>query len=214
MAKTNMILLTVQKINQITQSTTFQMLFDPEKMLQIKLNKAGTAVEFSYPDDLTDPKNPTYTLYEVTAATLASVQSAMNSNSAPGKTFQIGVIDFALGHAGTGTYNIKDLNGNDIILPANSRVHNGYMETVTTFTGATATIALGYTPDGTTTAILGTTTATTLTAGTKTALTPVGTAAGASAKTTAPRQVILTVATAALTAGKAYVFLEIVTTAA
>lgn len=203
----NLILLTISKVGG-QSVTAFTTVLNPAFMGAPVAD--GTGVRFLYADPtLSEP-------VEYTAAniTLSQLVSQVNAQTVPGKQGIVGVIDFALGHAAQGTYNIKDLNGNDIVIPANSRVHNGYMETVTTFTGASATIALGYTPDGTTTAILGTTTATTLTAGTKTALVPVGTAASATAKTTAARNLILTIATANVTAGKAYVYLEIVSTGA
>jgi hypothetical protein len=144
--------------------------------------------------------------------TLTTLQGLINTNAPQGKTAFVAVIDFALGHSAIGTYDLKDASGNPIILPLNSRVAHGYLETVTTFTGVTASIAVGYPVDATTTAVLPTTTATTLTAGTKTALTPVNTAATATAKTTAGRALQLTIATAAVTAGKAYLYIDVVTT--
>lgn len=201
-----MILLTVVRDGGSVVNSV-QELFNPERMFNIKVQPSGN-IGFDYPRENGFPR-----YVEVSGITsLTALQGLINSNAPQGKTTLIGVIDFALGMAATGTYDIKDVNGNVLVLPANTRVHNGYLETVTTFTGATATIAVGFPVDGTTTAILGTTTATTLTAGTKTALTPVGTAASATAKTTAARNVQLTIATAALTAGKAYLFIDIVTT--
>lgn len=194
------ILLTIAKVGG-SPVTAYQELFIPDRMQAIR--QEGSGVRFIYDGNE----------YTTSSLTLAQLEAQMNNESVAGKICLVGVIDFALGHAATGSYTLKDVNGNALVIPDNSRVHSGFMETETTFTGASATIALGYTPDGTTTAILNTTTATTLTAGTKTALTPVGTAATASAKTTAARNITLTIATAALTAGKAYVYLEIVTTA-
>lgn len=203
----NLILLTISKVGGVSV-TAFTTILNPAFMGVTSAD--GTGVRFLYSDP-TLPEPVEYTAADITQSQLVS---QINAQTIPGKIGIVGVIDFALGHAAAGTYNIKDQNGNDIVLPANCRVHDGYMETVTTFTGATATLALGYTPDGTATAILNTTTATTLTAGTKTALTPVGNAATATAKTTAARNLILTIATAPVTAGKAYVYLEIVVTGA
>lgn len=88
----------------------------------------------------------------------------------------------------------------DMAIPNKFIVYGGYVDIITTLVGATATIAIGL---NTTTDIKAATAVASYTAGIL-AIIPVSTAASA-VKATADRIPTITIATAALTAGKMYV---------
>lgn len=96
-----------------------------------------------------------------------------------------------------------------VALPNKAVVTNGWFHVTTLFVGATATIALGLV---TTTDLLGATAIATFGSTGFHAMIPVGTAATFVASTLATQKMTMTVATAALTAGKAVFVLEYIVT--
>ena len=114
---------------------------------------------------------------------------------------------------------LTDINGNAFLLPNHSYVVRSWYEVITTFTSAGAdagTIALGYDTDGAAAvkaAIAISDGTNPWDAGNHEGI-QVGTVAAFGAKTTDNRAVEATVAVDALLAGKLYLFIEYVTTAA
>ena len=89
-------------------------------------------------------------------------------------------------------------------IPANIIILDGYYDVVTTFVGATNTVSLGF--ETTTDLLAATAIATYGTIG-RHAVLPVDTAAS-SLKTTVARQLVITIATANVTAGKMFICLR------
>lgn len=209
----NLIVLTVTKENGNTVS--FSQQFNPEIMREVKINDAGTALSFSYP-------NATgWDSYESTSYTSLSVfNSAVTLASPSGTQTYVGVFDPSANTSqrAIGSHNFLDSNGNALILPDNTRVWDGYYEVITTFTSATdaGTISLDIATDD----VAGIFAATAISSGTTwdaaapKAIIQVGTIAAISEKTNsaAGRAVQATVAVEALTAGKVYLVLFCVTT--
>ncbi len=115
-----------------------------------------------------------------------------------------GVWDFAVQGGAVSSINLKDDLGNDCILPNGAIVVNGTIDILTAMASAgnAGTMALGL---NTTTDLKAAVDADTLSG--LVATIPVGTAA-TSVKLTAQRQLKLTIATEALTAGKIAVYLQ------
>lgn len=105
--------------------------------------------------------------------------------------------DFAVQGGAIGTITLAPY------IPANVIVYGGFFDVVTTFTGATNTLAIGL---NTTTDLLAATAIATYGTIGMHAIIPVATAAAA-VKSTAQRQIVLTLATAAVTAGKLFLYL-------
>lgn len=117
-----------------------------------------------------------------------------------------GIYDFSTRGGAVGTYNLYDEDGNVVALPSGAIITQVYVDIVTAFTstGGTGTIALTANSSGDLLAAVDADTLSGVNAGI-----PVGTAA-TMVKTTADRNLSLAVATAALTAGKAHVFVDYV----
>lgn len=115
-----------------------------------------------------------------------------------------GVWDFAVQGGAVGTLNLLDDMGNDCILPSDAIVVNGTIDVLTGMTsaGGAGTVALGLNTNVDIKAAVDADTLSGLVA-----TIPVGTAA-TSVKLTAQRQLKLTIAVEALTAGKIAVFLQ------
>lgn len=115
-----------------------------------------------------------------------------------------GLYDFSVLGGAIGSY---DLLASTDVIPNKAVVTNVYFDILTAFTstGGTGTIALGL---NTTIDLLAAVDADTLSTGLNAGI-PVGTAATMK-KATADRNLVLTIATAAITAGKAVVFVEYV----
>lgn len=204
----------ISRGGQTLPGTGTGMLFNPDKILGAPI-ALSTGVQFTYPDERGLPVDfitDTYT-------TLVQLTDAINSNTASASRWYVGIFN-ATGGRATGTHNLVDLNGNLFTIPGNSRVVNGYYEVTTTFTSATdaATIALSIATDD----VAGLKAAIAISNGANPydsgaalkVLIQDGTVGNASEKTTAERAIQAVVATEALTAGKMYVALEVVTTAA
>lgn len=211
----NLIVLTVTKMNGDTV-TSFSQQFFPELMRDVKINSAGTALSFAYP-------NATgWDSYESTSYTSLSVfNSAVTLASPSGTQTYVGVYDPSANTSqrAIGSHNFLDANGNALILPDNTRVWDGYYEVITTFTSATdaATISLDIATDdvaGLKAAIAISNGANPWDAAAPAAIIQVGTVAAISEKTNSAsgRAVQATVAVEALTAGKVYLVLFCVTT--
>lgn len=112
--------------------------------------------------------------------------------------------DFAVSGGAIGSYKLLDENGDNVILPIKAIITQVYIDIVTAFTstGGTGTIALSANSSGDLKAAVDADTLSGVVAGI-----PVGTAASM-VKLTAERQILLEVATAALTAGKLNCFVE------
>lgn len=112
--------------------------------------------------------------------------------------------DFAVqGGATAGGKTLYPVNGSEGSVPAGSVVTGGVIDVLTAFAGATATVAFALEGAGD---ILATTAITGLTLNAKLDVVPDSTGTTA-VKTSAARSVVMTIATAALTAGKARVTL-------
>lgn len=194
--------------------TAYDQLFDPSKMIDVKLNSGATGIMFLYPSG----PNAEEISFESTSITTISGLAALVNLSAPsGTQTYIGVFDPSANSSQRtiAAHNLLDVNGNAIVIPDNSRVWDGFYEVVTTFTSATdaATISIGIPTDDVAgiLAAAAISTGTTWDAGAPKAIIQVGTVAAISEKTTAARNVNMTVAVEVLTAGKVYVYLEVVT---
>ncbi len=193
--------------------TAFDQLFDPAKMGQIRLNATSTGISFRYPDET----GALISFESTSITTIAGLQALINLAAPSGTQTYIGVFDPSAnaGQRAIQAHNVLDVNGNPLILPDNSRVWDGYYEVITTFTSATdaATISLGLPTDDVAGIFAATaiSTGTTWDAAAPKAIIQVGTIAAIGEKTTAARAVQATVAIEALTAGKVYIYLEVVT---
>lgn len=210
----NVILLTVTKKGGDTQN--YQQLFNFADMKDVKLNDASTGIEFRYGSEGGVPVE-----YESTSYTsLSALGAAVNSNAPSGMFAVVGVYDPSANatQRATGAHNLLDINGNAIVLPDNTRVWDGYYEVITTFTSPTtddATLSIGIPTDdaaGIVAAVAIDDGGNPWDAGAPKALIQVGTIAAISEKTTAARNVVITVGVEAITAGKMYVVLFCVTT--
>jgi hypothetical protein len=117
------------------------------------------------------------------------------------------VYDFAVNAGAIGTLNLKDDQGTEILFPDNMIVTQAYIDpyTAMTSTGGTGTIALSVVgADDLLAAVDADTLSTTITAGV-----PVGTAA-TMVKLTSALPLVLTIGTAALTAGAFNFYVEFV----
>lgn len=210
----NAILLTVTA-RQGALGTTYQQIFTPSLMGDLKLNDAGTGISFSYGEE-----NGSKVVYESTSYTSLSALSAAINISAPSGMFAlVGVYDPSANASqrGTGAHNLLDVNGNALVLPDNTRVWDGYYEVITTFESPTtddATLSIGIPTDDAAgiVAAVAIDTGTPWDAAAPKALIQVGTIAAISEKTTAARNVVVTVGVEAVTAGKLYVVLFCITT--
>lgn len=201
------VLVTLTKENGNTVSKT--KLLHVDKILDAETS--GTKVLISYQGDDGRQELLTGTL------TLAELNNAINNLPTPGARELIGVFDCTGGGKTAGAYNFKDLAGNDLVIPDNSRIIDGFYEVTTTFTSATdaATISLGIPTDD----VAGVKAATAISTGTTydaaapKAVIQDGTLTNISEKTTADRPFQATVAVETVTAGVMYVWLKIITTA-
>ena len=193
-------------------AVSYAQLFDPAKMEKIRLNTAGDAIKFAY-------EGVTYESESV--STLTALQNLVNTNAPSGMQTYVGVFDPSANTSErTATaHNLKDVQGNDILIPANTRVIGGYYDVITTFTSPTtddATISVGFLTDD----AAGIVAATAIDAGGNVwdagihAIIQVGSAATHSEKTTASRNVTVTIGVEAVTAGKFIMYLACVTTPA
>lgn len=205
----NQVLLTIARYSG-DDVTDFQQIFNPADMKGVKLNSAGTAIEFRY--DAGDGKGPQ--TYLTTALTLADLQNSMNTASAGGNQVFIGRINSTSGF-GIGAHDVLDANGNAIVIKDNSRVWAGFYEVITTFTSATdaATISLDIATDD----VAGLKAATAISTGTTydatgapVLLIPQQSVGTISEKTTGDRKLQYTVAIEAVTAGAMIVFIEVI----
>lgn len=211
----NFIVLSITKLGGDVV-TAFDELFNPSKMVKIRLNSAGTGISFLYPNE----KHELVEYWSTSITTVAGVQALINVAAPSGTQTYIGVFDPSANASqrAIGSYNLLDVNGNSIILPDNSRVWDGYYEVITTFVSAGAdagTLALGIATDdvdGIKAAIAISNGANPWDAAAPAAIIQVGTIAAISEKTTAARAVQVAVAGQVLTAGKLYVYIEVVTT--
>jgi hypothetical protein len=114
--------------------------------------------------------------------------------------------DFAVDAGAVGSINLKDQNGELAVLPTGAIIKQVMVSIVTAFTstGGTGTIALTANSAGDLLAAVDADTLSGISSGI-----PVGTAA-TMVKLTAQRQLIMAIATAALTAGKADFYIEYV----
>lgn len=143
--------------------------------------------------------------FGVPIAMEGSARTSSNGSSGP-KLVAQATLD-ATGGQAQGTVNLG------VSLPKDAVVTRSWLEVTTSFTsGGAATVALGIATDDAT-GILGATAMAGLAAGFVEGVQD-GTAANFSTKTTAERELIATIATADLTAGKLNLFVEYVTSAA
>lgn len=196
--------------------SAFDELFDPSRMVKIRLNSAGTGISFFYPNE----KKELVEYWSTSVTTIAGLQALINLAAPSGTQTYIGIFDPSANSSqrAIAAHNLKDVNGNDLILPDNSRVWDGYYEVITTFASAGAdagTISLGLPVDdvaGIKAAIAISDGSNPWDAAAPAAIIQVGTIAAIGEKTTAARAVQATVAGQVLTAGKLYLYLEVVTT--
>jgi hypothetical protein len=205
----NFINLTVTKYDGDTAN--YGQDFYPPDMKNIKLNATSTGISFSYEGHT----------YESTSYTsLSAFAAAVNTSAISGITAVVGVYDPSANttQRATGAHNLLDVNGNAIVLPDNTRVWDGYYEVITTFTSPTtddATLSIGIPTDdaaGIVAAVAIDDGGNPWDAGAPKAIIQVGTIAAISEKTTAARNVVVTVGVEAVTAGKMYVVLFCITT--
>ncbi len=209
----NVILLTITKRGGDTAN--YQQLFNFADMKDVKLNEASTGIEFRYGSEGGVPVEFESTSY----TSLSALAAAVNSNAPAGAFALVGVFDPSANatQRGVGAHNLLDVNGNALVLPDNSRVWDGYYEVITTFASPTAdaaTLSIGIPTDDAAGIFAATaiSTGTTWDAAAPKAIIQVGTIAAISEKTTAARNVVVTIAEEAVTAGKLYVVLFCVTT--
>lgn len=198
--------------------TAFDQLFDPSRMVDIKLSTTAgfTGISFLYPSG----PNGDLTQFESTSlTTVAGIAALVNLAAPSGTQTYVGVFDPSANSSqrAIGSHNFLDANGNSLIIPDNSRVWDGYYEVITTFSSAGAdagTIALSIATDdvaGLKAAIAISDGANPWDAAAPAALIQVGTIAAISEKTTAARAIQAVVAGQVLTAGKMYIYIEVVT---
>lgn len=122
----------------------------------------------------------------------------------------VGLYDFAVDGGAISTITLRGGGAIGSLVPAGSVVTGGFIDVETALTGATATIAVNLEGAGD---IVAATAVASWTTGRKNIL-PADTtgslSAGTHVKTTVPRSIAITIATAALTAGKFKVVLEYV----
>jgi hypothetical protein len=144
---------------------------------------SGTKVLITYQGE----EEPEHLLTDT--LTLTQFNNSINNLPTPGARELIGIFDCTGGGKTAGAYNLKDLAGNDLVIPDNSRIIDGFYEVTTTFTSATdaATISLGIPTDDVAglLAAAAISTGTTFDAAAPKALIQVGTVAAISEKTTA-----------------------------
>lgn len=202
--KTVLVTLTKEDGNTVSKTKLLQV----DKILDAETS--GTKVLISYQGETGRQELLTGTL------TLTELNNAINNLPTPGARELIGVFD-ATGGKAIGTHNFKDLAGNDLVIPDNSRIIDGFYEVTTTFVSATdaGTIALSIATDDVAglKAAVAISTGTTYDAAAPKAIIQDGTMTNISEKTTADRAVQAVVAVEALTAGVMYVWLKIITTA-
>lgn len=198
--------------------TAFDQLFDPAKMVDVKLNSAGTAISFLYPSAVNGAEQ--LVGFESTSVTsISSFQDTVNISASVGRNAIVLVFDPSANadERTVAAHALKDTNGNTFSLPDNSIITFGFYNVVTTFTSAadSATISLGVATDdvaGLKAAVAISDGANPWDAANSAAIIQTGgDATENSVKSTAARSIDATVAVQALTAGKLYLYLEYVT---
>lgn len=186
--------------------TPVSTLFAETRMILPQASGSGTT--FTYMDE-----NRPSTI--VVSESLSAVLAALGGSSATVMSRQIYLFDATAGKA-IGAHTLTDLNGVAQTIPNKTRITRSFYEVATTFTSATdaGTIALGIETDsaaGIKAAVAISNGANPYDAGVVEGL-QTGAASAFSAKTTAERNVIATVAVEALTAGKLYLICDLATT--
>jgi hypothetical protein len=147
----------------------------------------------------------TETKYALDRMNSTAIKYALGTKLHQAKNNVCGIYDFTTQGGATGALNVKDEDGNNVVLPAGAIITNVIAHAaVAVTTSASGTISLGA---NTTTDLQGATAAATLSLNALVAGVPVGTAA-TSVRCTAERTIQVTIATGALTAGKVYYFIE------
>lgn len=209
----NVILLTVTKRQGGAEN--YQQLFNFADMKDVKLNDDSTGISFKYGVENNVPVGFESTSY----TSLSALAAAVNSNAPSGMFALVGIFDPSANASErtAAAHNLLDANGNALVLPDNTRVWDGYYEVITTFESPTAdaaTMSIGIPTDD----VAGIFAATAISVGTTwdaaapKAIIQVGTIAAISEKTTAARNVQVTIGVEAVTAGKMYVVLFCITT--